>query len=363
LTAVFLAGPLRDDPLRATVLGGEHLAAPAVLLSAQGTQEGVALSGLSAHQIQRIAFYAAAASLNMAEGQVRLAEGEERTILAVTPADGIAMSRDFSAWQARWATTARATAQEAMAQYGVTPPELLRRRWGQMLTRGGAMARAAEPRPDTHSLRRLSGPADVVSQARRWPYSHYFAVEEHDLQFRRFDGGMSPPLDRAVFISGDAAVVLPYDPVRDRVLLIEQFRVGPYARGDVSPWLLEAVAGRIDGGETPQEAARREAEEEAGLKLRDLIAGPRYYPSPAAKAEYIYSFVGIADLPDGTEGIGGLATEAEDIRSHLIGFEALMRLIGSGEIDNAPLMLIALWLERLRPDLRSQAQPELQGET
>ena len=135
--------------------------------------------------------------------------------------------------------------------------------------------------------------------------------------------------------------------------MIEQFRAGPYARGDANPWLIETVAGRIDGGETPEEAARREAEEEAGLTLKALIAGPRYYPSPAAKAEYIYSFVGIADLPDSAAGLGGLASEAEDIRSHVISFDRLMALVDSGEIDNAPLQLIAFWLARERPRIRA----------
>lgn len=261
---------------------------------------------------------------------------------------------DQGEWPGCRTETATATTAEVMAQFGVQQPEMLRRRWGQMLARGGAAARAAHRRPGTETLRRSAVSQDVISEARRWPYARYFAVEEHDLRFRRFDGTMSAVLDRAVFISGDAAVVLPYDPVRDRVMVIEQFRVGPYARGDANPWLIETVAGRIDAGETPEQAARREAKEEAGLILQALIAGPRYYPSPAAKAEYIYSFIGLADLPDSAAGLGGLASEAEDIRSHVISFDRLMALVDSGEIDNAPLHLIALWLARERPGLRAR---------
>ena len=163
---------------------------------------------------------------------------------------------------------------------------------------------------------------------------------------------MSQPVTREAFVSGDASVVLPYDPVRDRVLLIEQFRFGPFARGDTQAWSVEAIAGRIDGGETPEIAARREAREEAGLELHRLIPGPSYYPSPASKTEYLYSFIGLADLPDGITGIHGVATEAEDIRSHLVSFDRLMDLVDSGEIDNAPLVLIALWLARQRDGLR-----------
>jgi nudix-type nucleoside diphosphatase (YffH/AdpP family) len=137
------------------------------------------------------------------------------------------------------------------------------------------------------------------------------------------------------------------------VLLIEQFRAGPMARGDAGAWHLEAMAGRIDAGETPEQAGRREAVEEAGLALGDLLEVASYYPSPGAKAEYLYSYVGLVDLPDGAAGIFGEAEEAEDIRGHLISFDHMMDLVSSGEIANAPLILTALWLQRERARLRA----------
>ncbi len=205
-------------------------------------------------------------------------------------------------------------------------------------------------------VRRATRPGDVEVVRRRQPYARFFAVEEYDLSFRRFDGSMGEDVNRAVFISGDAVTVLPYDPVRDRVLLIEQFRVGPYARGDDQPWLLEAIAGRIDPGETPEQTARREAVEEAGLDLGELLAVGSYYPSPGAKAEYLYSYVALADLPDSAAGTFGLAEEAEDIRGHLIAFDRLMELVATGEIDNAPLLVSVLWLQRERERLRAYSR-------
>ena len=125
---------------------------------------------------------------------------------------------------------------------------------------------------------------------------------------------------------------------------MEQFRAGPLARGDAQPWSLEAIAGRIDAGETPEEAARREALEEAGLTLGPLRQIAAYYPSPGAVNEYLYSFVAQCDLPDGIAGIHGLASESEDIRGHLISLDHLMALVRSGEVNTAPLILTALWL-------------------
>ena len=124
-------------------------------------------------------------------------------------------------------------------------------------------------------------------------------MEEHRLRHRRFDGGMSDALDRAVFTSGDAVTVLPFDPRAGTVLLIEQFRAAPYARRDPHPWCLETVAGRCDRPEPPEATARREAREEAGLELGRLERIAGYYPSPGIAAEYITAFVAEADLGRG----------------------------------------------------------------
>jgi nudix-type nucleoside diphosphatase (YffH/AdpP family) len=194
----------------------------------------------------------------------------------------------------------------------------------------------------------------VQVQALRQPYARFFAVEEYDLSFRRFDGKQSPVVTRAAFISGDAVTVLPYDPVRDRVLVIEQFRVGPFARGDAQPWQLEPIAGRVDPGETPEDAARREAVEEAGLTLGALLPIGNYYPSPGAKIEFLYSFIALTDLPDGTAIIGGAEEEAEDIKGHLMGFEDFAALIARGEATTAPLLISYYWLDRERARLRAQ---------
>jgi ADP-ribose pyrophosphatase len=220
----------------------------------------------------------------------------------------------------------------------------------QMLARAGSALRAAQAAPN--ALRHHAGVADVYVAERREPYARFFSVEEIDVSYRRFDGSMSPQVTRAGFVSCDAVTVLPYDPLRDRVLLVEQFRSGPYLRGDPQPWQLEAIAGRIDSGETPEVAARREAREEAGLELTDLTEVGRYYPSPGIITEYLYSYVALTDLPDGAAGVFGLEGEAEDIRGHLISFERLMQIAASGELATGPTLLTAYWLAANRARLR-----------
>ncbi len=239
---------------------------------------------------------------------------------------------------------------DIMAMSGQARPEAIAGRLHPMLVRAAARLRAADAPPAT--LRHSTGPGDVTIKAQRQPYGSFFAIAEYDVRWRRFNGQASETVTRAALVSGDAVTVLPYDPVRDRVLVVEQFRAGPLARGDAQVWQIEAIAGRVDPFETPEVAARREAEEEAGLILHDLIPVSRFYPSPGAVTEYIYSYVALTDLPDGIAGVFGVAGEAEDIRGHLISFDHLMDLVASGEIETAPLILTALWLQRERARLR-----------
>lgn len=224
------------------------------------------------------------------------------------------------------------------------PAQDLRRRLPMI---AGWVASRQRAGAETAGLPLIGPPGDPRMQirSRNEPYADYFSVESITLRQRRHRGDWSPDMVRAVFVSGDAAVVLPWDPVRDRVMLIDQCRAGPIARGDLQPWLYEAVAGRIDPGEVPEQAALREAVEETGLAITRLVPGPHHYPSPGCMGEYLYLYVGIADLPDEVAGFGGLDTEDEDIRSHLIPRAELTRMAMEGEIRNGPLLSLALWLE------------------
>ena len=190
-----------------------------------------------------------------------------------------------------------------------------------------------------------SGRVEVISRHER--YGRYFAVEEISLRHRLYSGGWSPVLDREVFISADAALLLPYDPVLDSVLLISQVRMGPLARGQAQAWMLEPVAGRIDAGESPADAARREAIEEAGLDVDRLYPLPGHYPTPGANSEFFYPFVATVDLSGRAAGQGfGLEEEGEDIATHIIPRTELVRLALEGQLQCGPLITLALWLDR-----------------
>lgn len=205
--------------------------------------------------------------------------------------------------------------------------------------------RAAASNPSGGNLVTKRNADDVRLHHREPQYSGFFSVDKWHLSHRTHAGGFTPEVAREAFIVGDAVIVLPWDMVRDRVLIIEQFRIAPALRHDPQPWLLEPIAGRIDAGETPEEAARREALEEAKLDLKELLQTVHFYPSPGAVTEYLYSFIAITDLPDGITGVYGLDSEAEDIRGHILPRAELSRMVHDGEISNGPLVMLSLWLD------------------
>src|SRR4051794_21893371 len=108
----------------------------------------------------------------------------------------------------------------------------------------------------------LSGD-DIEVMSRTEPYAGFLRIERYQLRHRLFAGGWTPPLAREVCVRGAASGVLPYDPERDAVVLVEQFRMGPFAAGK-APWMMEIVAGVMDDGETPEDVAARESIEESG---------------------------------------------------------------------------------------------------
>lgn len=239
---------------------------------------------------------------------------------------------------------------EIMGHYGHRPAEEVAGLLHGIGIRALARTRGAT-RPSLVTLGRGFTSADVEPMEREFSYARFFGMEEHRLRHRRFDGTMSEAIDRAVFTSGDAITVLPFDPRTGSVLLIEQFRAGPWARRDPRPWSLETVAGRCDETEPPEATARREAREEAGLELGRLERIAAFYPSPGIVAEHITSFVAEADL-GGAGGTHGLAEEHEDIRVVVVPLDDALAAIATGEINTSPLMLSLLWLslhaERLR---------------
>lgn len=199
---------------------------------------------------------------------------------------------------------------------------------------------------------RPAKPSHVESLERARVFQGYFAVDRHSLRFEQFRGGMGPTVSREIFERGHAVCVLPYDAKADQVVLIEQFRPGPYAAGDPEPWLIETVAGIIDAGESAETVARREAEEEAGLTLGRLEALSTQYMSPGGSSESITFFVGEC-AADAAGGVHGLDHEGEDIRVFALPFDEAYAMALDGRIRNAMTTVAILQTAAKRKALRN----------
>ena len=186
------------------------------------------------------------------------------------------------------------------------------------------------------------GRQDMQIVAEETGYKGFFRLLKVRLRHRLFGGGWGPTLTRELFDRGHAAAVLPYDPVRDEVVLVEQFRVGAIHH-DASPWLLEIVAGIVEPGESEEDVVRREAQEEAGLTLGRLTRALGYFSSPGGCSERITVFVGEVDASRAASH-AGLADEGEDIRVHRLPREQAMQWLADGRIDNAASVIALQWL-------------------
>ncbi|WP_299736992.1 NUDIX domain-containing protein [uncultured Roseobacter sp.] len=320
---------------------------PMILPIEDGEGAGLLAEGITDADLARLDYYESAFGYDLVD--VTLQDG--RAARTYMPQENLWTPQgpwSLDNWARDWGAISVIAAQEVMSYMGQKSPGEIATMFPMIRARAWSQVNAAQSR---HSADMLHGRIDMAERTRK--YARYFAVDELRLRHERFDGTMSEKMLRAVFIAADAALVLPYDPVRDRVLLIEQMRVGPLARGDTSLWHLEPIAGRLDPGEPAQAAARREAVEEAGVELGALHEVAECYCSPGNSTEFYYIYVGLADLPDDITGVGGLADEDEDIRSHLMDFDELMRLCDNQLIANAPLVLMAYWLARHRAGLRA----------
>ncbi|OAT45097.1 ADP-ribose pyrophosphatase [Proteus hauseri ATCC 700826] len=184
---------------------------------------------------------------------------------------------------------------------------------------------------------------DVKLLSKRDLYKGFFRLTEYRFKHRLFEGGWSEEVKREVFERGHAGVLLPYDPLRDEVVLIEQIRIPAYETSE-TPWLLEVIAGMVEKGESPEDVVRREAQEEAGVDVARCEPIISYLSSPGGTSERMHVYVGEVDATT-AKGIHGLACENEDIRVHVVSREQAYQWVEDGTIDNAASVIALQWLQ------------------
>ncbi|MCE8524015.1 NUDIX domain-containing protein [Ruegeria pomeroyi] len=370
MTDLFFYGTLRHAPLLELVLGTSdplpEIAAaslpdhavfgvqgqpfPMIQVAPGARAEGLLVRGLTSLQLDRLNFYEGGFAYDLRAVKVTLAAGGTATAQVFFPQEGLWTPDapwQLADWVAEWAPLSLYAAAEVMDFYGRLTPDQIARSFRAIRVRAAARLAAATRAGDPE--RDLA--CDVVVERHARAYVNYFGLDEMDVRHRRNDGSMSERLNRGALMTGQASVILPYDPIRDQVLIVEQFRAPVFLIGDPAPWMWEAVAGMIDPGETPEQAALRELREEAHLEARALEPAGKAYSSSGSSTEFVHLFVALADIVKETKQ-GGLASEGEDIRSRILSFDVLMAQVDAQEIKDLPLLSLANWLARHRDRLR-----------
>lgn len=182
-------------------------------------------------------------------------------------------------------------------------------------------------------------------------YDGHFKVDRYELSHEKFNGETTPVLCRELVCRNDAVAMLPYDPVTDELVFVEQFRVG--ALREKQPWLKEVVAGLIDENELADDVACRESEEEIGCKPSALIRIGGFYPSPGGLSEWVELYIGKVSVED-ILLTGGLEHEGEDIRVFRKPAGEALTMIEKGEIRSAIAIIALQWFAMNKENVRKQ---------
>lgn len=176
-------------------------------------------------------------------------------------------------------------------------------------------------------------------------YQGHFTMKKMYFRHKLFNGGVSGEIVRELMIKGAAAALIAYDPLRDKVVLVEQVRIGAYdPNSHQSPWLVELIAGMVDEGETPENVAMRESYEEAGLTVEKVEHALSIWDSPGGAVERLHLFLGLVDSSQ-VGGIYGLEEEGEDILVHVVSREQAYQWVVEGKIDNVIAVVGLQWLQ------------------
>jgi len=197
---------------------------------------------------------------------------------------------------------------------------------------------------------------DVAISSAEIAFEGFLRMDVFRFRHRLFCGGWSGLRSYDVLRRGPAVAIVLYDPDRDTVVLVEQFRLPALLAGS-SPWQTEAAAGLTDGDETPETVANRETREETGLAvIGEPIPIQRYLPSPGDSDESVFLFCGRVDSI-AAGGVHGLPEEHEDIRVVVKSWPEIETMLDAGTIESSHTLIALYWLLRHRERLRQRWAP------
>lgn len=168
---------------------------------------------------------------------------------------------------------------------------------------------------------------------------NWYVLKKYSFDYRRADGSWQS-LEREAYDRGNGAVLLLHNRARGTVILTRQFRLPTWLNGNPDGMLLEAPAGLLDA-EAPEDAIRREAEEETGFRIGRVERVFEAYMSPGSVTEKLHFFTAAYEAADRVGAGGGDAAEGEDIEVVEVTLDDALAMVRSGAIqDGKTIMLL-----------------------
>ncbi|MES9816702.1 MAG: NUDIX domain-containing protein [Candidatus Thiodiazotropha sp.] len=183
-------------------------------------------------------------------------------------------------------------------------------------------------------------------------YRGFLKVNRYRLQHDLYLGGKSEELIRERLEQLRAVSVLLYDPNLDRVVLVEQFRIGAVGKEKI-PWILETVGGFTPAGESDESVARREALEEANCEIGRIEHICEFMVSPGISVDRISLYCGEVDASNAA-GVHGLDHEGEDIRVVVMDSEKAVAELYTGCANSTSIIIALQWLALNRERIRKK---------
>ena len=362
---IFVFGTLRSDTLREIVLGRDMSSDdiceatikdfqvywakegpfPVMIPEPNSEAHGLVLKNLSEPDVERLNYYELGFDYVLATTSVETHAGQIGVSAYFCNRSDMATSKlwSYDDWLSDHSEIQYLAAREFLDFFGTKFGDTAQVMYNSILKRAEVFvsesstpSSALEIGPDLNT--------NIQIEDLKREYLGFFALNQVDLKYPFFDNSTSGLKSRTILMGSEASLILPYDPILDKVLLVEQFRIGPFCRGDKAPWVYEPVAGMIEFGEKPEDAAKREVFEEAGIQVTNLVKINSGYPNPGEATTYFYNYIGIVDLSDYSPGIYGVRDEGEDIRTHVIDFKEVLSWSISNKLRVLPLTTMVLWL-------------------
>ena len=362
---IFVFGTLRSDTLRKIVLGRDISSDdiceatikdfqvywakegpfPVMIPEPNSEAHGLVLKNLNEPDVERLNYYELGFDYVLATTSVETHAGQIGVSAYFCNRSDMATTKlwSFDDWLSDHSEIQYLAAREFLDFFGTKFGDTAQVMYNSILKRAEVFVSESS----TPSSALESGPdlnTNIQIEDLKREYLGFFALNQVDLKYPFFDNSTSGVKSRTILMGSEASLILPYDPILDKVLLVEQFRIGPFCRGDKAPWVYEPVAGMIEFGEKPEDAAKREVFEEAGIQVTNLVKINSGYPNPGEATTYFYNYIGIVDLSDYSPGIYGVRDEGEDIRTHVCDFKEVFNWSISNKLRVLPLNTMVLWL-------------------